>query len=76
MEEHVKIIFFAYITLSWRWNRQYVEGLSCNYTTILEYAVPCILAGYIPEYLSYKIESVQRRALKMINPGEEIMTNF
>jgi hypothetical protein len=30
----------------------------------------------IPEYLSYKIESLQRRALKMINPGEEIMTNF
>ena len=25
----------------------------------------------IPEYLSHKIESVQRRALKIIKPGEE-----
>ena len=41
---------------------------------ILEYALPVWKA--IPEYLSYKIESVQRRALKIINPREEIMTNF
>jgi hypothetical protein len=42
--------------------------------TILEYAVPVWQA--IHEYLSYKIESVQRRAIKIINPGEQIMTNF
>ncbi len=36
---------------------------------ILEYAVPVWQA--IPEYLSHKIESVQRRALKIIKPGEE-----
>ena len=41
---------------------------------ILEYALPVWQA--IPEYLSYKIESVWKRALKIINPGEEIMTNF
>ena len=36
---------------------------------ILEYAVPVWQA--IPEYLSHKIESVQRRALKIIKSGEE-----
>ena len=36
---------------------------------ILEYAVPVWQA--IPEYLSQKIESVQKRALKIIKPGEE-----
>ena len=36
---------------------------------ILEYAVPVWHA--IPEYLSQKIESVQKRALKIIKPGEE-----
>ena len=36
---------------------------------ILEYAVPVWQA--IPEYLPHKIESVQRRALKIIKPGEE-----
>ena len=38
-------------------------------TIILEYAVPVWQA--IPEYLSQKIESVQKRALKIIKPGEE-----
>ena len=36
---------------------------------ILEYAVPVWQA--IPEYLSQKIESVQKRAPKIIKPGEE-----
>ena len=36
---------------------------------ILKYAVPVWQA--IPEYLSQKIESVQKRALKIIKPGEE-----
>lgn len=36
---------------------------------ILEYAVPVWQA--IPEYLSNKIESVQRRAFKIIKPGDE-----
>jgi hypothetical protein len=36
---------------------------------ILEYALPVLQA--IPEYLSYKIESVWKRALKIINPGLE-----
>ena len=36
---------------------------------ILEYAVPVWHA--IQEYLSQKIESVQKRALKIIKPGEE-----
>jgi hypothetical protein len=36
---------------------------------ILEYAVPVWQA--ILEYLSHKIEPVQRRALKIIKPGEE-----
>ena len=36
---------------------------------ILEYAVPVWQA--IPEYLSQKIESVQKRAFKIIKPGEE-----
>ena len=36
---------------------------------ILEYAVPVWQA--IPEYLSQKIESIQKRALKIIKPGEE-----
>jgi hypothetical protein len=37
---------------------------------ILEYAMPIWQA--IPEYLSHKIESVQRRARKIIKAGEEI----
>ena len=36
---------------------------------VLEYAVPVWQA--IPDYLSEKIESVQKRALKIIKPGEE-----
>ena len=41
---------------------------------ILEYAVPVWQA--IPEYLSQKIESVQKRALKIIKPGEESYEEF
>ena len=67
-----KIIFLTRTTQSWCRSKKYVKSLLGNHKTNTRVrcsAVPVWQA--IPEYLSQKIESVQKRALKIIKPGEE-----
>ena len=64
-----KIIFLTRTTQSWCRKKNMLKVYLAIIRPILEYAVP--VWQPIPEYLSQKIESVQKRALKIIKPGEE-----
>ena len=70
-----KIIFLTRTMQSWCRSKKYVKGLFGNHKTNTRICCTSVagytsLAGYTGIFVT-KVESVQKRALKIIKPGEE-----